>query len=276
MKYIAIGDGNKRIACPRNYVADSHSTESVRVWPKGCAGVFVDISVFSIIPADQSDDEAGYWRAINMALARSVKPRVCGSTALFEAPAPAEEGRSIHVVEAARGNVYCVFKISQEPQFAGSPEFDAVRRDVLAMVESLEIRGAECVFITSLEEREKRHVAHVWETLMGGVAEFDQWARLREYVDEAYDKQDHALAKQCGTLLGEMLRRGNSSLKWCAIMDDHGFCRCLQVRDTGILTFVEDMILRRYMDGQRVNILTLASNAVTTIRRLQRRREFEF
>ncbi|QIF05043.1 DUF3806 domain-containing protein [Roseimicrobium sp. ORNL1] len=276
MKHFAIGDGNKRITSEDRYFADRESDDTTVIWDPDHADFPIRVSVLTIVPKDKGETEVGYWRIIEKAGEKRVQQRAKGKKALYSYKEPDMSGEDIlHFHEVGIGNSICIFSITVAKAEESSSAFLQVHADLSEMIQSLVQRDEEEQYYCELLVCESEKIEGAVQSLLRGEVSDNSLATLQGHLDRALEAGDADLASQVGLVFGEVMRNEVSSFSWIGLTDDYGTSRALALGDSGILIFPEDMILKRFEKGERLDLVRFSSDTLDTVEDLYRKYQQE-
>lgn len=276
MKHFAIGDGHKRITTPDRYRADRESDQTTVLWDPEHVEIPIRVSVITVVPKDKTDEDLAFWRTIEKAQKNNSKPRVDGKNAIFAYREPSSEADDfLHFYEVGLGNHFCIFSITVAESEEHSTAFADVRADLEEMIHTLVERGEGEQFTCGLLECEFERIDESVSSLLRNDLDDSSWTALQKAFDRAFDDRNEELAGRVGLAFGEMIRSEIPSLSWSAKIDDYGSARALDLAESGISIFPEDMILKRFDRDERLDLRQFFSDTVDTMERIFREHQEE-
>jgi hypothetical protein len=271
MKQFAIGDGNKRISTPDCYRADNESDEITVFWDPAHPDLPIRVSVITITPNDQTEKDMAFWQVIQKAKDNDCKPRAEGNKAIYIYQEAGEGDDVLTFYEVGMANHFCIFSITADARFLGTDLFAEAQTSVESMIHTLVERAADEQFTCHFLECEAEKVASaVRKLLPEGICD-SSWESLQINFDRAMADRDESLAAEIGLAFGEMMRGEIPSLSWVTKIDDYGRAMALDLGDSGISIFPEDMILKRFDRSEYIRLTEFASDTVETMEELFRK-----
>ncbi|MDZ4404753.1 DUF3806 domain-containing protein [Prosthecobacter sp.] len=276
MKHFAIGDGHKRITTPDRYRADRESDQTTVLWDPEHVDIVIRVSVITVAPKDKAEEDLAFWRTIKKAQVNNSKPKADGKKAIYayrEASSAAND--FLHFYEVGLGNHFCVFSITVAESEEHSPAFAEARADLEDMIHTLVERGEGEQFTCGLLECEFERIDESVSSLLPTGLDDSSWTALQKEFDRAFDDRNEELAGRVGLVFGEMMRSEIPSLSWSAKIDADGSARALDLAESGISIFPEDMILKRFDRNERLDLRQFLSDTVDTMERIFREHQEE-
>jgi len=271
MKHFAIGDGNKRITSPDRYRADRESDETTVLWDPEYVDIPIRVSVLTIGPKDKGDDHMAFWRTIQEARENNSELKIDGNKAIYTYRERSSEANEfLHFYEVGLGNHYCIFSITVSESDESSPSFAQVRTDLEDMIHSLVERREDEQFSCSLLQCEFVRINESVSSLLPAGLDDSSWNALQAQLDRAFDDRNEDLAGRIGLVFGEMMRREIPSFSWSIKIDNSGSARALDLPDSGISIFPEEMILKRFDLNERLDLRRFSSDTIDTLERMYR------
>lgn len=269
MKYFAIGNGEKRVQLPESYQAERSPEDGTMIfWMPGDVDIPIRLSVLTIEPKEVGETEAAFWYVINRAKQAEKKVEVIDDRSIHcysdDDDSSVDDAFKLFFYEVGIGNELIVISVTVDEELEESSKFATIQSDVKAMIESIECRGEEEVFVCELVGSDFDEIA---EEVAGVMADDDNetWQNLQQVYDRALEIGDIETALPVGLGFGEMLKRDIPQFEWKLTIDEWGVTRSLNFGDTGIAVFPESMILKRVEDREPLDVKELASNTIDTV-----------
>jgi hypothetical protein len=276
MNHHSIGDGNKRITCPDQYLADQESDVTVVIWDPANIDIPIRVTVLTVEPKDPNEYESARWSVIEKAQAKGIQPQIVGQKAIYSYQEPAkEEGFFMHYSMVGMGNDHFIFSITSPDAKKTSQEFATVSAALEGMIESLVVRKRDEQFDCCLQESEKEAMRKAYSEKMSNLRGEEAWARLQSYYEAALVREPPKDSGKLGWIFGELLRDEVPSFKWRAKIDDYGRDRSLDFGDSKISIFPESMIWKRLDRKEALSLRELSSDTIEAVENLYRKYQEE-
>ena len=273
MKNQAIGDGDKMIVCPDQYLVDQESDNTVVIWDPAHVGIPIRVTVITITPKDSTEREAAYWGVLEDARKKGIQPRTLGDKAVFEyrEGVADDPGFCIHFFMVGLGNHHSIFSITVAESDEQTDAFRSIRADLEGMIESLVERKGDAQFNCCLLESEKEQIREAALTVLQGHEGDEALKRVQIVYDKALQAGDSNGASQIGLAFGEYLRSEVPAFHWKVKIDEYGRARSLDFAEAQISIFPEAMIQKRLDRKEEVDFPSLSSGTIGAVEDMYRR-----
>jgi hypothetical protein len=272
MKVFAIGDGHKCIRCPAHYVADEESEDTVIIWDPLEPEMPIRVTIITINHPEKDVSRLAFDRVVSKSREKGTEAQIIGNVAVHAYQTASADGVSVNCFrEAGFANHFCLFTLTVPVEKLDSPLMAQVQQNLDSMIASLTAREAAAQFNCDLLESDHEAIRAAESALLSGVRGDDAWETLQTHYEDSIARGDEVLVRSVGLAFGELLRAEIPTLTWSVKIDDYGRDRALDYPDSGISTFPEAMLQKRFDRGEKIKLRELAEGVFENIEELFRK-----
>jgi Domain of unknown function (DUF3806) len=139
-----------------------------------------------------------------------------------------------------------------------------------AIIATLKLRDADEQFSCSPYQSDVERIDKAIQSLLPSEGGDQAWEILQSHLDRAWQSSDERLAREVGLVFGRLLKQEIPSMEWSVKVDEWGSALALDLCDSGISIFPEDIILKRFDRKEDVDLRQLSQGTLDMIERMFR------